>query len=207
MIGRGQHGAIPHEPGCPKAIWGQFRRKKFRASEDLFTQNPDPAERNTRPDFYVSCAGDGPISGALGAGWPYWLPFGWAGKAGGREWVNSRKERTQFWEGCCASASCVRFQALTVPCQWQPVLFPLPGFTGNLPTPKCRLLVKAFFFGGGEWALIVFRTHFYRPVMSTMLENGICGMCFKKMSCWYWTLSVFVKLLFCINTVFDKHLY
>lgn len=25
-----------------------------------------------------------PCSGGLGAGWPYWLPFGWAGKAGGR---------------------------------------------------------------------------------------------------------------------------
>lgn len=67
MIGGGQHGAIPHEPGCPKAIWGQLRRKKFRASEDLFTQNPEPPERNTRPDFYVSCAGDGPMfRGALG---------------------------------------------------------------------------------------------------------------------------------------------
>lgn len=89
-----------------------------------------------------------PCSGGLGAGWPYWLPFGWAGKAGGREWANSRKVWTQFWEGCCASTSFVRFQALPVPRQWQPVLFPLPGFTGNLPTPKRRLLVKAFF--GGE---------------------------------------------------------
>lgn len=31
--------------------------------------------------------------------------------------------------------------------QWPPFLFPLPGFTGNLPTPKRRLLVKAFFWG------------------------------------------------------------
>lgn len=48
---QGSHGAIPWEPGCPKAIWGQFGRRKFRASEDLFTQNPDPTERNTRLDF------------------------------------------------------------------------------------------------------------------------------------------------------------
>lgn len=74
-------------------------------------------------------------------------PFGWAGKAGGREWANSRKERTQFWEGCCASTHFVRFQALTVPRQWQPVLFPLPGLSGNLPIPKRWLLVKAFFRG------------------------------------------------------------
>lgn len=51
LIGEGQHGAIPREPGCPQAIWGQFRRKKFRASEDRVTQNPDLMERNTRPEF------------------------------------------------------------------------------------------------------------------------------------------------------------
>lgn len=51
LIGGGQHGAIPWGPGRPKAIWGQFRRKKFRASEDLVTQNPDPTERNTTLEF------------------------------------------------------------------------------------------------------------------------------------------------------------
>lgn len=51
LIGRGQHGAIPWGPGRPKAIWEQFRRKKFRASEDLVTQNPDPTERNTTLEF------------------------------------------------------------------------------------------------------------------------------------------------------------
>lgn len=54
-------------------------------------------------------------------------------------------------------------------CQVSPGICPLPR-TGCLWRP----------FSGGKWALIVFHTHFYRPVMSTMLENGICGMRFKK---------------------------
>ena len=45
-------------------------KEKLGASEDLAAQNPDPAKRNPRPDFGVSCPGDGPrFWGDLGAGW------------------------------------------------------------------------------------------------------------------------------------------
>lgn len=52
----------------PKARWGQLKRKKLGASEDLAAQNPDPTERNARPDLWVSYPGDDGSTfwGALG---------------------------------------------------------------------------------------------------------------------------------------------
>lgn len=78
-----------------------------------------------------------------------------------------------------------QIQALTPQNQWPPGLSTLPGFTRSLSTSgqvQCPLPVKSFFGGGvggrGTRAQTVFHTHVYRTVMSTMLENGICGMSF-----------------------------
>lgn len=90
-----------------------------------------------------------------------------------------------------------------------PVLFTPPGFTRNLSTPVAWEVLSFEGWGWGAGGLTAFHTCFSRQVVSTVLETTICGMTLKKKkktSCWYWTFSVFVKFLFCINTTFDKHL-
>lgn len=89
-----------------------------------------------------------------------------------------------------------------------PVLFPLPDFARNLSTSvqERLLLIQAFLgaFGGSRDSDGLLHLFFYT---CRVYSVGDCHLwCdFFKMSCWYWTLSVFVKLLFCINTTFDKH--
>lgn len=54
VLGGDQRGASG--TWVPKARWGQLRRRRFL---DLAAQNPDSAERNARPEFWVSYPGDG----------------------------------------------------------------------------------------------------------------------------------------------------
>lgn len=72
-----------------------------------------------------------------------------------------------------------QIQALTPQNEWPPGLSTGPGFTRSLhlwagtAPAACEGLLC-----GGTRAQTVFHTHVYRTVMSTMLENGICGMSF-----------------------------
>lgn len=112
-------------------------------------------------------------------GWAYWLPFEWAGKAGGREWVNSRKRRgPSFGRAALPQRAVSDFRLwLCEPRAAIPV--PAARFHRESAHSQVQAACGGLFWGGNELRLS-FRTHFYRPVMSTMLENGICGMHFKK---------------------------
>lgn len=205
LISRGQHGAIPHEPGCPKAIWGQLRRKKFWASEDLFTQNPDPAERNKDQICTSLVLVMAPCSGGFGAGWPYWPHSGGLGRQEGESGPIRERSGPSFGRAAVPQRTLSDFRLWLCHANGSQSCSHCQVSTGICPFPSAGCLWRPFLGGNGLWLSFVLT--FIDLSCLQCLRMAFVACVLKKMSCWYWTLSVFVKLLFCINTVFDKHLY